>query len=603
KTTAMFEAVMHPDPDRTAAGSLAAAGDDLLDKWLAFVSNLDGEVDMSRRARVGGLTFMPVRLPVGATEEASGFNPLRALRPMPRVRPAQPTVLRSSRGRLPRPAMAAAATVAALPRVAVFDAGVDDASPYFSQVVTRKDLTSRPDDPAWLAHGSGVTGAVAYGRLRPTDALLPPPRATVTHYRVHPGDDADVELYDLLDQIVTTVSNDDVSVVNLSLGPTVCVSDAEPDRWTAELDRLAYDRDVLFVAAVGNNGADSAPHDRVQVPGDMVNGLAVGAHTQEDIGCKRASYSPIGPGRPGNIISPTGLAFGGESDAPFHRLLGNGTLSPDYGTSYASPLVAGSLAQLAADLGRHASPTTLRAFAIHFAVPPDGDPRRLEVGHGKLREHYRDVLNPDPASVTILYHAELRRDEVIGFDLPVPETLARGVVKLTWTVAFTSPVEPTEAVEYTQMGIEPVFRPHSRIYAFRHPDDPSRVANVNLDADTALASQLLADGWQLSAHARARSGDSSLSELSRREDGKWETAWRTIDSLRAASLHRPRLDISYVARGGGALRRDVPPVELALLVTIATRGTTSLYTDVRTAFPVLTPLPAARLTARTRPRL
>jgi hypothetical protein len=153
------------------------------------------------------------------------------------------------------------------------------------------------------------------------------------------------------------------------------------------------------------------------------------------------------------------------------------------------------------------------------------------------------------------------------------------------------------------MGIEPVFRPHSRIYVFRHPSDPSRVANVNLDADSTRASQLLAKGWQMSAHARARSGESSLSELSRREDGKWETAWRTIDSLRAGSLHRPRLDISYIARGGGALRRDVPPVELVILVTIATRGATSLYADVRTAFPVLIPLPAARLTARTRPRL
>jgi hypothetical protein len=603
KTTATFEAVLHPDPDRTAAGSLVAAGDDLLDKWLAFVSNLDGEVDMSRKARVGGLTFMPVRLPMAVTDEASGFNPLRALRPMPRVRPVQLSALRSSRGRLPRPAMADFATVAALPPVAVFDAGVDDASPYFSQITTRKDLTSQPDDPAWLAHGSGVTGAVVYGRLHPTDAQLPPPRAVVTHYRVHPGDGTDVELYDLLDQIITTVSNDDVSIVNLSLGPNVCVSDAEPDRWTAELDRLAYDHDVLFVTAVGNNGADVAPRDRIQVPADMVNGLAVGAHAQGNIGCKRASYSPIGPGRPGNIISPTGLAFGGEGDTPFHRLLGDGMLSPDCGTSYASPLVAGSLAQLAADLGRHASPTTLRAFTIHFAVPPDGDPRRLEVGHGKLREHYRDVLKPDPASVTILYQAELRRDEVIGFDLPVPETLARGMVKLTWTVAFTSPVEPTEAVEYTQMGIEPVFRPHSRIYVFRHPSDPSRVANVNLDADSTRASQLLAKGWQMSAHARARSGESSLSELSRREDGKWETAWRTIDSLRAGSLHRPRLDISYIARGGGALRRDVPPVELVILVTIATRGATSLYADVRTAFPVLIPLPAARLTARTRPRL
>jgi subtilisin family serine protease len=92
--------------------------------------------------------------------------------------------------------------------------------------------------------------------------------------------------------------------VSLSLGPSLPVDDrTEPHAWTARLDEIAEQRGVLFVTAVGNNGEDDAASglNRVQVPSDMVNALAVGAcdRPASEAGWARAPYSAVGPGRPG----------------------------------------------------------------------------------------------------------------------------------------------------------------------------------------------------------------------------------------------------------------------------------------------------------------
>jgi hypothetical protein len=99
-----WEAVLHPAVD--ARGEVTAAERELvLSKWTAWVHRLGGEVAMNYERRVRGMTFVPVRLPAGAAEEAVRFNPLRALRPMPKVRPVPIGPLRvvSTAGRLPAP--------------------------------------------------------------------------------------------------------------------------------------------------------------------------------------------------------------------------------------------------------------------------------------------------------------------------------------------------------------------------------------------------------------------------------------------------------------------------------------------------------------------
>jgi hypothetical protein len=591
----LYEAVLHPDPDSPSYPVRRGLSHEVFRKFIAWVEDNGGDVLSAQSGVVGGLTFVPVRLPAGRVDAVAQFNPLRSIRRMPRIRPVPASTLRSAPRVAPPPPPPPAEDA---PEVLVFDAGADDTLPYFRDAVITENLTSRPTAPGCIEHGSGVTGAILYGMVEP-GTPLEEPVARVRHLRSIPGNDTDVsELYWLLDQIQRTVESSDAKLVNLSLGPEVAVEDGEPHRWTAVLDELAYERDILFVTAAGNNGEGDAALglNRVQVPADMVNGLTVGAcdSPHPEAGWARATYSAVGPGRPGLRVQPTGVAFGGTDTRSFARLHGDGRISYDCGTSYAAPLAVHGLAGLQSNLGSYSSAATLRAFAAHFAQRPDGADM-LEVGHGRFLDDYAEALDCRHDEVTVLYQASLRRGEVIAYQLPVPEQLDRGNVKLRWTLAFSSPTDPAEAAEYTKVGLEATLRPHAAYFSFRDPADPTATLKVDILNETDRVADLIKAGSRQSQNPIARSTrPARATEELRRNDGKWETLWRVEDSLRARSLWRPRLDISQVAREAGGLAGDsAPAVDFTLIVTVRSTAGLPVYEQALAEFPVLTELPIA----------
>ena len=243
----------------------------------------------------------------------------------------------------------------------------------------------------------------------------------------------DFDAYRVLDCIVEVIESQPYRIVNLSLGPDLCVEDAsEPNRWTATLDRLAYEHDVLFVSAVGNNGHEdhATGLDRVQVPADMANGLSVGSSTsRSETGWKRSGYSAIGPGRAGSRVQPTGVQFGGNEppDEPFLALSADCSLYTTRGTSYATPIVVHSLAGLSTILGDHRKTSaTLRTFAAHFAERHPNVDAINEVGFGRFPSEYRQLLACAPNEVHLLYQDRLERTEVMAVALPFPRSALSG---------------------------------------------------------------------------------------------------------------------------------------------------------------------------------
>ncbi|GHH26432.1 hypothetical protein GCM10018780_79760 [Streptomyces lanatus] len=583
----VYEAVLHPDPDNPGSGRQPMTSS-LFRKFEDYIASLGGEVAATRRDVVAGLTFVPVFLPEGQAEQAAAFNPLRSIRRMPRIRPVPTSPLRSA-PRVARPAPPAADPTA--PEVLIFDAGIDDGGEYFAGSANQVHLTTENPDYGCIEHGSAVTGAVLYGNVQPGQQLSKPP-VRATHYRCIPGPAEDgTELYWLLDQIQKQVTEDDAMIVNLSLGPEVSVDDGEPHRWTAVLDSLAYERDILFVTAVGNNGETS--ENRIMVPADMVNGLSVGAcdRPYPEALWTRAAYSAVGPGRPGALIQPAVMAFGGDDQMPFARLRADGRISYDCGTSYAAPLVAHELAVLSGELGDRASASALKAFAVHFAESHADS--NLSTGHGRLISDHASALWCDSNEVTVIYQASVERDQILGFQLPVPEGLDRGRVKVRWTLAYASPTDPTEAVEYTESGLEFTLRPHAAMYSFRDPDNSSRPVKVNIHDEPERAAELEEEGWIRSKNPVSRSQKigPKASEASRRRGGKWETVMQGQDRLQAGSLWLPRLDVEYLTRTGGVLTRGAAPVDFTLLVTVTSLSGIPVYQLAQSEFPVLSALP------------
>lgn len=600
-----WEAVLHP--------AVAASGDmtadeyrSVMEKWHNWVTALGGEIADDFTRVVKGMTFVPVRLPASAGAAAARFNPLRALRPMPRVRPIPSTPLRVTASSLPVPPAPAGGRPQSDVRIAAFDGGLDDSLPHIAPFASAIDVTPEPPDPDSVAHGTMVTSALLYGPLEPGQELSVP-EVGVDHFRVVPppaNGSWDVDLYWILDRIEELVLARDYPIVNLSLGPAFAVEDDdEPHAWTARLDELTQQRGTLFVSAAGNNGNEdsAAGLDRIQVPADAVNSIGVGAcDTRTGAPWTRAPYSARGPGRPGARVQPIGLAFGGVVNQPFTGLAPGGVVGQACGTSFAAPVASHGLASLSALLGAGtATPSVLRAFAAHFAEAAGDLVSPEDGGFGRIAERYDEFFDCPVNEVTVLYRSSIERDQAVSLELPVPaDIVQKGNISLRWTLAFTAPTDPSDAVDYTQAGLEASLRPHAHRFSYKDPDTGKyRTLNLVEDADEILA--LIRAGSAPPALPVTTTSSRFKNEALKRDEGKWETTLRYARSMRAKSLFNPHITVNYLARDGGALSAAVP-LEFAMLATISAPRGIPLYDEVRNRYGVLTPL-ATRLPLRLRP--
>ncbi|TAK24757.1 MAG: S8 family peptidase [Chloroflexota bacterium] len=598
-----WEAVLHP---AAGVGRYSEPIDEgTLEKWFSLVQAEGGEGYRDFVRQVGGLTFAPIRLRASAVDRVARFNPLRALRPIPMIRPIPAFGVRAVNPFLPP---SSTAPRSPSPTVAVFDGGLDTTGGLSFFPTPSTDLTGEPPNAGFLAHGTGVGGAAMYGLAQPGNQAASPP-LPVEHYRVLPAPaiPGDLESYWVLDQIRKRVATGGYRIVNLSLGPSLAVEDStEPNRWTSELDQLAWERDVLFVVASGNDGArDPATGlHRVQVPGDMVNGLTVGACDAPPPGAPwvRAPYSSMGPGRHGNRVQPAGVQFGGVPARPFPVLRSDGQLLDNCGTSFAAPLVTYALSELTTHLPQP-SAVALRAFAVHFAERPRKHNGSIEeVGHGRFPLSFVDHLQCDANEVHVLFLDSIKRGELLGYKLPLPPSIQNDV-KVTLTVSYASPIDPAEPTEYTRASLELALRPHYLMHRFAPPDDLTSTKSQVLDFTSDEAWDLLRNGWHMSQEpvTKALGARAGQSETSLRDAGKWETVRHHALTLKADEARDPRLEVSYVARRSGALDHEPTEIPFALLVTV--RGPASaghLYDDTLTYFPVLARLPAATTRVRIR---
>jgi hypothetical protein len=602
-TSITWEAVLHPLT--VLQGQPEPLDPTTMAKWHSHVEGLGGRTHRDFVRQVGGLTFAPIALPVSRAEQLAGFNPLRALRPMPAIRPHPRLGLRSAARLNPAPTTDPRST---FPSVAVFDGGIHSTAssppPFFPR--PHVDLTTEPADVDQMHHGTGVAGAVMYGLTAPGDTADQPP-CPVENYRVFPAPQIPDDLYGywVLDRIKDAITAGDHQVVNLSLGLELAVEEStEPNRWTSELDQLAWERDVLFVIAAGNDGEQDRGLGlhRVQVPADMVNGITVGAcdTAPPDAPWMRVPYSSMGPGRHGNRIQPAGVQFGGTAAKPFPVLRADGSYLDAAGTSFAAPLVTHALAELATALPV-ATPSVLRAFSVHFAER-HRTYRKLvdEVGHGRLPLDFIPMLQSGPDDTTVLFTDEIERGELLGYRLPVPSGV-RGALMVAITLAYVSPVEPSQPTEYTTASLELAFRPHHLVHRFSPPKGISG-KSVVLDHTSEEAFELLSDGWDMSQQpvTKTLGAPPGSPEGTLRDAGKWETVRYHRLNLQPGETEQPRIELSYVARRGGGLDRSPSSVPFALLVSIIDKTSReNLHDRVASEFPALVPLPRSQARVRT----
>ena len=363
---------------------------------------------------------------------------VRSIAPMPLIR----TIRTRMSGAQPLPALPTAESVTEdFPVVVVVDSGVSDALPELESWVVGRDSQVAPEyrNPD---HGSFVAGLVCWGgQLNPGIAGLDNSPCGVFDLQVIPNNDpgkgdtsglTESEFLVSLDAALQQHANK-FKVWNLSLGTdTVC----ELDRFSElaeELDNLQERYQVSFVISAGNYNTPplldfprvggQVQAGRITSPGDSVLGITVGAVSHvgyQSKGPKQhhlSAFSRHGAG-PAYVIKPDLVHYGGSCSTDLAHRAGirsvNGTgVVEELGTSFATPLVARTLAQIYHHVTPTPSPVLARALLTHHARDPrtssrvpDGDemffgfgrpapvPYCLECSRHTSTLVFEDVLRP-----------------------------------------------------------------------------------------------------------------------------------------------------------------------------------------------------------------
>ncbi len=540
---------------------LHAAGDAaysfVLEAFEAFALELGVDPDLDRRLPVGGLCFIPTLAPADQVEALAQFSFLRVARLIPRLRLLDPidTIARSANVQVSLPIDPPRDPDS---RVAVFDGGVAPHSPLAPWVTSRDapGVGGPVDD--YLEHGLMVSSALLFGSIDP-DEELPVPFAHVDHYRVldDSSEDDPFELYDVIRRIESVLAQNDYDFINLSIGPSLPIEDDEVHLWTAFLDQHLADGRTLATIAVGNNGLNDreSGNARVQVPGDAVNALCVGAANSQGVAWSRAPYSAFGPGRTPGLVKPDVVAFGGVPTEPFLTLAGDKSLTATRGTSFASPSTLRTALGIRGLFGERLDPLALKALLIHTAETcDDHDPH--EHGWGRVQPRLEPIVICPDGTARVVYQGHLTPGKYLRAQLPVPSDGLQGNVRITATLCFASETEPDQPSNYTRSGLEVVFRPD---------DTKFNSAGATVAKTSSFFGQ------------RSYASEAEL----RADAHKWETVLHETATKRGSGLRNPVFDIHYNARIAGHDGTSMAPrLRYAMVITVESARTPDLYDRV-----------------------
>ena len=273
-------------------------------------------------------------------------------------------------------------------------------------------------------------------------------------------------------------------IYNLSANASTPIEGDEMSIIGYELDELQLKHNVQFVISAGNHqlwSTESRLEDilddddsRVSAPADSMLSVIVGATSGESHPNSLStfneitSYSRRGPGFNG-FCKPDLTAYGGSiinmagsvsvPEDKFSLLLDkNGKLTPDAGTSFTAPIVAGDLAEV---LGIIPSQDILLAKTLLFhnskpiwdedSITDD----ELSFAHnlyGRGLSNVDESKYSSPSKVTFVRTGTLNRITKERVTIYMPEILAaqvgRNVAKVSVTCISMPPVNRTKGTEY-----------------------------------------------------------------------------------------------------------------------------------------------------------
>ena len=415
---------------------------------------------------------------------------VRSVVSMPFIRTLHPKMFNPK----PLPTLLARADVSGdVPVVVVVDSGISDRIPELeSWVVGRESLVAPPYRNS--DHGTFVAGLICWGgALNPTVGGIDLNPCAVFDLQVIPnndpskGDTEAIREQELLISLETALQehSNEYKVWNLSLGTDAICSLDEFSEFAEELDNLQEKYQVSFVISAGNYTSPPLldyPRQKTQLdvgrittPADSVLGIAVGSVSHVDYkknGPKEhhpSAFSRHGAG-PNYVIKPDLIHYGGSCSVDASHISGirsvNGSGSAEnLGTSFATPLVSRTLAQIYHQITPTPTPVLARALLTHHARDPrtqarvpDGEENFFGFG---LPPPVPYCLECTPYTSTLVFDDVLRPGYFLEWDdFPYPASLRRNgryFGEVSMTVAFAPARGARWGSEYCETHIDAHF--------------------------------------------------------------------------------------------------------------------------------------------------
>lgn len=416
---------------------------------------------------------------------------VRSIDSMPLIRTIRPEMFNAKL--LPPKLLTRSEVSGDVPVVVVVDSGISSQIPALETWVVGRASTVAPAYRN-TDHGTFVAGLICWGSdLNPTIDGIDSNPCGVFDLQVIPNNDpskgkmeslSEQEFLMSLDSALREHSNK-YKVWNLSLGTDKVCSLNEFSELAEELDNLQEKYEVSFVISAGNyNNLPLLDYPRqptlldagrITTPADSVLGIAVGSISHVDYKKKGpkehqpSAFSRHGAG-PNYIIKPDLVHYGGSCSIDRTHIDGirsvndTGT-AENLGTSFATPLVARTLAQIYHQITPAPKPVLARALLTHHARDPrdgkrvpDGEENFFGFGRPAPVPH---CLECSPHTSTLVFDDSLRPGYFLEWDdFPYPASLCcngRYFGEIWMTVAFAPARGARWGSEYCETHIDAHF--------------------------------------------------------------------------------------------------------------------------------------------------
>ncbi|MGX7231270.1 S8 family peptidase [Enterococcus italicus] len=365
------------------------------------------------------------------------------------------------------------------PVIGLLDSGVE-INEYTKGWVTRGNGSNIPEDELDTSHGTFIAGLLIHGNKINgfTDSSIE--GCKIVDVPIVPR--KSIGENDLINNIRNAIEkNPQIKIWNLSVSIRKTVKQSKFSSFAVALDEIQDEFNVQICKSIGNDDSYYAglEPDFMYEGAESIRSITVGSVSRESDAyqiCKKgypSLYSRVGRG-PAEIIKPEVVHFGGDvfalNSAPTcvadyehvseHSIL-NGMFEAKAGTSFSTPKVTKTLAEIDMNLGQSdllLSKTLLIHSASYYNKPDlDNETKIRKLGFGLPQKSIDIMFDEAEYSTTLIMRGTIRKGQIIDImDFPYPENLVeegkyKGQIKIT--LCYKNFLDKEMGSEYSQSNI------------------------------------------------------------------------------------------------------------------------------------------------------